>query len=150
LHLIDSNVDEHLKYETYVPGRPNSHVAAGGCHSCRPDKPMTPIEQRECERIFADEGLGRGEEAWDDTVAFDHCMDSGYAIFGTLFFDYEPFDPPRSVRRVHNRCSLMLGRDEMMLMCPSLRCHALDRRTSIMVERGASTSSLGEFVIGTG
>ena len=68
MHLIDPTTDEHLKYETYVPGRLNSHVAAGGCSFCRPDTPMSPVQQRECERIFADEGLGMDvdDEGWDD------------------------------------------------------------------------------------
>ena len=37
---------------------------------------MSPVQQRECERIFADEGLGMDvddDEGWDDCVA-DDCI----------------------------------------------------------------------------
>ncbi|THH07597.1 hypothetical protein EW145_g3270 [Phellinidium pouzarii] len=37
LHILDTLIDEETIYETYEPGRPNSHVAAGGCVKCNPD-----------------------------------------------------------------------------------------------------------------
>lgn len=75
LHLFNPNAGEHLRYETFNPARPNSHVAAGGCSACRPDKPLTPVQQRECERIFADEGLAHRDslDFWEDSVV-DDCI----------------------------------------------------------------------------
>ncbi|KAI5119262.1 hypothetical protein M0805_007265 [Coniferiporia weirii] len=34
--------DELLEYETYIPGRPSTHVAAGGCSRCNPDSDADP------------------------------------------------------------------------------------------------------------
>lgn len=102
---------------------------------------MTPIQRRECEHIFADEGLGVDEdgddEGWDDSVA-DGCirdititgevsnvliqtvfrpiigMDGlGICDFRKVFYDDESFDFRGVSGWIHeHRCSLMLGRDE--------------------------------------
>ncbi|KLO16537.1 hypothetical protein SCHPADRAFT_887747 [Schizopora paradoxa] len=109
LHLIDPTTDEHLKYETYVPGRPNSHVAAGGCSFCRPDTPMSPVQQRECERIFADEGLGMDvdDEGWDDSVA-DDCI-TDIVITGETDFDHgRAWGFFRLIGRVRDRDGLVV------------------------------------------
>lgn len=75
LHLFDHTTEETLIYETYNPGRPNSHVLSGGCEKCQ--APGLSLEQRrEAQRIFDDNGFGLGESNspdWDDEVE-DNCI----------------------------------------------------------------------------
>ncbi|KAH8114870.1 hypothetical protein DFH11DRAFT_1590158 [Phellopilus nigrolimitatus] len=101
LRIFDPLAGESLTYETHVPGRPNSHIASGGCSKCRPSEHsscppssssslpemryvLTPEQHREAEALFEANGLSRdlsesesedddSDEFWSDIVE-DGCV----------------------------------------------------------------------------
>lgn len=92
--IYDPAEEDRTYYETYVPGKPNSHMRAGGCQECNPDTPIPPAQMREYQKVLATEFSREGE--FHDTVN-DGCI-TDIVITGEVrrlsFFWFPPLSGP--------------------------------------------------------